>query len=496
MRIRRIQFAAIPILLAATIAGCGFVGPGVTPGGQEDIASARLTIERGGVPHPDSITVDGFLSEHVVFMNTRTDAEGIFIGVETAWHRDFNALTPQATMQIGFGINIDPDTFERGNLNLGLVIDRSGSMNESIDNRTGTTKFDAVKIAVDRMLAQLTPLDQVSIVVFNEQSQTLLEAAQGTDIAAIKGALDRVVPKGNTNLAAGLRRGFQTVARHRTAGRLDRVLVFTDAQLYGRNVERLEDFLDVMREYAKDNIGATVFGVGSEFGDDVALEISQIRGGNSFFLSDFERIVDVFDEEFEFLVAPVAYDVTLTVNVPFEFDVVDVHGLPAEEPFGHVLRLTAPTLFLSPRQGGGAAFVRSRAGSLVNLDIPNSVGNVTLTYTTTDGDRVGSDALVATLPAGVEPDADPSYFETQGVQRGVLLLNTVLTLKAACEDVYPFGFLSSDRASRARAITRITEFLDYFDALAAGLEDRLLPISRSLSEERALLVQLRANLGG
>lgn len=496
MRTRRIRFAAVSILLAALFAGCAFLAPGITPGGQEDIASARLTIERGGVPHPDSITVDGFLSEHVIFMDTRTDAEGIFIGVETAWHRDFNALTPQATMQIGFGTNIDPNTFDRGTLNLGLVIDRSGSMNDPIDDRTGTTKFDAVQIAVDRMLAQLTPQDLVSIVVFNEQSQVLLETAQGNDIAAIKGALDRVVPEGDTNLAAGLRRGFQTVARHSAAGRLDRVLVFTDAQLYGRNAARLKDFLDVMREYAEDNIGTTVFGVGSEFGDDVALEIAQIRGGNSFFLSDFERIVDVFDEEFDFLVAPVAYDVTLTVNVPFEFDVVDVHGLPAQEPFGHVLRLTAPTLFSSPRQGGGAAFVRSRAGALVDLDVPNSIGNVTLTYTTTDGDRVGSDALIATLPAGVDPDAEPNYFETPGVERGVLLLNTVLTLKAACEDVYEFGFLSSDRASRTRAITRINEFLDYFDALAIGLEDRASPLSRSLSEERALLVQLRANLGG
>ena len=70
------------------------------------------------------------------------------------------------------------------------------------------------------------------------------------------------------------------------------------------------------------------------------------------------------------------------------------------------------------------------------------MGVVTLTYTTTDGTLVGSDPMPANLPAGLETDADPSYFETEGVQRGLLLLNTVLTLKAACEDVYQFGFLS------------------------------------------------------
>jgi Ca-activated chloride channel family protein len=251
-----------------------------------------------------------------------------------------------------------------------------------------------------------------------------------------------------------------------------------------------------MRTAALENIGTTVFGVGSEFGDDVALEISQIRGGNAVFLGDFETIVNVFENEFAFLVAPVVYDIALTVEIPFEFDVVDVHGLPAEEPFGHTLSLRAPTLFLSPRQSVGEAFVRLRAGSLVDFNVPNLIGTVSLNYTTPDGDLVGEGPYAAQLPADLQPDADPSYFQFQSVQRGVLLLNTALTLKAACEDVYQFGFLSFDTASRNTAITRITEFLDYFDSLAEGLADRLTPDSRSLSQERALLVKLRANLGG
>lgn len=482
--------------LVAACCGCGSFGAGPVPGSEANIVSARKTIESGGVPNPDSITVDGFLAEHVLFTETPPVNGGIFVNVASAWHRDFDALTPQATIQIGFGTNIDPHDFHRGALNLGLVIDRSRSMDELIDSRSGTTKFDAVQIAVDRMLARLTADDLVSIVLFSDRSTTALEGAPGTDIAGIKGALDGIELRGDSNLAGGVSRAFQLVGRNTSAGRLNRVLVFTDAQLYRSGSQGLDDFLSVMRAAAQDNIGTTVFGVGSEFGDDVALEISQIRGGNAVFLADFDTIVNVFENEFDYLVAPVAYDVALTVEVPFEFDVVDVHGLPASEPLGHTLSLNAPTLFLRPRQSGGAVFVRLRAGSLVHFDVSNRIGTVSLNYTSTDNDLVGLGPFAAQLPANLPLDADPGYFQTQSVQRGVLLLNTALTLKAACQDVYRFGFLSLDHASQNTAVARITDFLAYFDLLASDLADRLTPDSRSLSQERALLVKLRSNLGG
>lgn len=482
--------------VAALLWGCSFVSSGVSPDGQEDIASARQVIERGGIPDPNAITVEGFLSEHVVPVEGSPGAADVYLATTEAWHRDFDALTPQATVQVGFGTNINVGEFSRSLLNLGLVIDRSSSMAGAIDDRRGTTKLEAVKIAVDRMLGQLTGEDRVSIAIFNDQVETLIEAVPGTDISTIKGALDLIEVRGPTDLATGLERGLELVSRNRSEGRLDRVMVFTDARLYGPGIPGLEEFLGVMRSYADENVGTTLFGVGTDVGDDVAYEISQIRGGNYYFLGDYERIVSVFDDEFDFLVAPVAYDITLEIDVPFEFDVVDVYGLPAEPPFGHSLQLTVPTLFLGPSQSGSAVFVRLRAGSLVNLDEPNILATVKLTYTSADGSQMARGPKVETLPAGLDSNAEPPYFKTQGAQRSILLLNTVLTLKSICEEFYQNGIFYLDREIRENAAARINEFLLYFDAQAAGLEDRLSPDSRSLSEERELLVQLRDNLGG
>jgi len=481
----------------AMVAGCPMAAapPGVTPGGQQDIAAARAVIEDGGIPDPDSITVEGFLSEHTIPVEVPDDAGLLYMTASAAFNRDFDAFTPLATVQIGLGTTIDAETFQREALNLVLVIDRSGSMGYFVDERSGTSKLDAVKIAVDRLLGQLSADDRVSIVAFNSEPRTWLNAAAGDDIAAIKSALDEITPTGGTDLEAGMRRGYRVAREHTDDVRSDRLVVFTDALLVSRMQQNVIEFIDVMEEYADVNIGATIFGIGVDFGHEVAYEISQVRGGNYFFLSDYDRIVSVFDEEFDFLVTPVACDVALEVTVPFMFDVVDVHGVEVEEPIPHVVELSIPTLFLSSRQGGGAVFVRVRAGALVDFDEENVLADVALSYTSPDGETVTIPKVTTTLPAGLDPEADESYFESDAVRRGVLLLNTALVMKNACQDAYyGYWYWYYDWLDRDRAIQRLTEFLPYFDNLAVGLDDQASPTSRTLSAERALLSQLLYNI--
>ena len=473
---------------------------GVTTGGAKDIAYARATILDGGVPEPNSITVEGFVSEHSLPTVAPDGAGLLYLAATTAWHDDFDSFTPHATLQIGFGSTIDRATFRRPPLNLCLVIDRSGSMGNSIDFRSGTSKLEAVKVAVDRLASELNEDDLVSVVTFNEGSSVRLEAVGGDELGAINSAVDTLVPEGGTDLVAGLRRGYNVVQQHTSNDRMDRVFVFTDALLTDFNEFLTQLFLNVVRDYAGQNIGGTFFGVGTDFGQDIAYEISQIRGGNYFFLSDYERIVSVFEEDFDFLVTPVAYDVSLRVAVHLTFDVTDVFGIPVEGPFPHEFRLNIPSLFLHSREGGGAIFVRARASAAMDFSQASEIAKLSLNYETPDGTRVAPPFLEPTLPAGLDPDARTSHFQDDVTKRGVLLLNTALAMKAACDDVYErFGdyyYSVNYGEGYQRAISRLTEFLVYFDELAAGLEDRLSPTSRSLSEERALVAKLLSNLRG
>lgn len=464
--------------------------PGVTTGGTKDMAYARQIIEDGDIPDPDAVTVEGLLSEHDIPVEEPPAAPILYSTVTTAWNQDFETILPLATVAVGLGTTINAGEFTRQPQNLCLVIDRSGSMNDAIDARTGTSKLAAVKIAVDRLLANLTDNDRVSIVSFNDAARVDLSPTSGTNVAAIKDALDQIDADGSTNLHNGLARGYRLLDEHPAAGTLDRLLVFTDAlPTYGPG--STEAFLDLMEDYAAEDIGATVFGVGLDFGEELAQDIAQVRGGNFFYLNDFDRIVSVFDEEFDYLVTPIAYDVELRATIEYAWDVHDVYGLPGVDELGHVLELNVPTLFFSTRQGGGAILIRLRAGSMVNFEEPAAIGTVQFSYQSAEG-NVTTITNPIELPAGLSEDGSQSFFPTPASQRGVLLLNTALTLKAACTDAYLRWYW--DDADYSRAAERLTEFLPYFDGLAEGLDDRTSENSRALSQERVVMEKLLANV--
>ena len=104
--------------------------------------------------------------------------------------------------------------------------------------------------------------------------------------------------------------------------------------------------------------------------------------------------------------------------------------------------------------------------------------------------------MTTTLPAGLHPNADESYFASDAAKRGVLLLNTALVLISSCEDAYyyyDYWYSYSGGGDRQRALQRLTEFLPYFDDLALGLENQASPTSLTLSEESALLTWLLQN---
>jgi len=478
------------------LVGCpGIAGPaGVTPGGAQDIASARKVIEDGGVPDPDAITVQGFISEHSIGIDVPLNAGLLFDTVTTAWNQDFDEIAPLATLVLGFGTTVDRNNFDRRPQNLALVIDRSGSMDDPIDERSGTSKLQAIKIAIDRLLGQLDANDRVSVVSFSDKPRVDLKPVPGNDIISIKTALDGIAAKGSTDLAAGMTQGYQLVQDNSSPDRADRILVFTDARPT-RGLSESKDFIKVMDRFASMDIGATIFGVGVNFGEELAFDISQIRGGNFFFLNDLDRIVTVFDEEFKFLVTPIANDVSLVASIPFVLDVQDVHGLPQKGELTHTIEMTIPTLFLSSQQGGGSIFVRLRLGSLIDFSQPIDLGTVRFSFATPEGATVTTTNRI-TLPAGLDPAAAQSFFENDAAKRAVLLLNTALVLKNASDDAFRRSshFLRVSDADLLRAATRISEFLPYFDAMAQDLPDSLDGSSRSLSQERALLEKLLANI--
>jgi len=322
---------------------------GATPGGAQDIGFIRKVIDEGYVPFPFHMAVEGLLSEHDLPLQGAPCDQLLCIKTGVGVARTLDHGTQSAFVQLGFSSGFTTETFQRADLNLVVVLDKSGSMRDS--GTENAAKMGAVKEGLQRMIDRLGPQDRLSVVLFNNEPRLLFDSVAVTDREALKAIVEGIEAGGGTNIEAGLRMGYQVAARHSEPGaRLDRVMLMTDAlPNVGRTGE--SSFLELVDHYAAQGMGLTVFGVGLNFGQELILEICDRRGGNYFFLEDAAKIHKVFTEDFDFIVTPLAYDLHLDFTAADGFKVADVFGIRDWENDPSGVSIDVKTVFLSRNRG-------------------------------------------------------------------------------------------------------------------------------------------------
>jgi Ca-activated chloride channel family protein len=174
-------------------------------------------------------------------------------------------------------------------LNLGVVIDRSGSM---YDERRLEFVVDAVKFLADNLTAD----DKVSIVAFADKAKVIITPEAARDKSAIKRAIDDIdllEIGGGTQMALGMRAAIDEVKKNLSGDRLNRVLVLTDGQTYEETA-----CIDLV-EKNRDQISFSTMGVGVEFNEKLLQRVSQDSNGKYHFIGDPAEIPNIFEDELQ-----------------------------------------------------------------------------------------------------------------------------------------------------------------------------------------------------
>jgi Ca-activated chloride channel family protein len=174
-------------------------------------------------------------------------------------------------------------------LNLGVVIDRSGSM---YDERRLEFVIEAVKFLADN----LTPEDKVSIVAFADKAKVLITPEAARDKSAVKRAIDDIdllEIGGGTQMALGMRAAIDEVKKNLSSDRLNRVLVLTDGQTYEETA-----CIDLV-EKNRGEISFSTMGVGVEFNEKLLQRLAQDSNGKYHFIGDPAEIPSIFEDELE-----------------------------------------------------------------------------------------------------------------------------------------------------------------------------------------------------
>ncbi|MDO8432574.1 MAG: VWA domain-containing protein [Candidatus Binatus sp.] len=194
-------------------------------------------------------------------------------------------------------------------LNLGVVIDRSGSM---YDERRLEFVVDAVKFLADHLNAD----DKVSIVAFADKAKVMITPEAARDKGAVHRAIDDIdllEIGGGTQMALGMRAAIDEVKKNLSSDRLNRVLVLTDGQTYEETA-----CLDLV-EKNRDQISFSTMGVGVEFNEKLLQRLAQDSNGKYHFIGDPAEIPGIFEDELQGLRAVTLrngrIDVTLSQGV-------------------------------------------------------------------------------------------------------------------------------------------------------------------------------------
>ncbi|WP_199728721.1 VWA domain-containing protein [Corallococcus sp. CA053C] len=193
----------------------------------------------------------------------------------------------------------------RRSLNLGLVIDRSGSM-------AGAPLKNAIK-ASHELVERMGPEDSLSIVAYDDTVSTVLAPVKVTDKAAIGKVLSKIGAGGCTNLSGGWLKGVDHVKSQLSSERINRVLLLTDGKA-NTGIQDAGQLIDLAREKSSAGIITTTLGFGANFNEDLLIGMANAGEGHFYYIQSPEDAAGVFRIEMEGLGSLVAQNLEVVIK--------------------------------------------------------------------------------------------------------------------------------------------------------------------------------------
>ncbi|MDW7649730.1 MAG: VWA domain-containing protein [Bacillota bacterium] len=223
---------------------------------------------------------------------------------------------------------------ERLPLNVSFVLDRSGSMHGA--------KLAYTKRAVNFALEHLDGGDIASVVTFDSEVDVLLPAEKVTQKDAMVQRVNGLYPGGTTNLSGGLLRGAGLVRENVADGLVNRVVLLTDG-LANEGITAPDRLVSMVKGLREKQITVSTLGVGSDFQEDLLVEMAEAGNGNFYFIESPDKIPEIFRDELQGLLSVTGQNLELSVT-PVEH--VAVTGILGYEPaWGPEVKIKLPDMY-------------------------------------------------------------------------------------------------------------------------------------------------------
>lgn len=231
--------------------------------------------------------------------------------------RSVVALDREAILDLLIKVEVpEPEIqIKRPALNLGLVLDRSGSMSGE--------KLHFAKKAAVYLVDQLTGDDRISLTIFDDEVNVLVPSMVADNRSALQKMIGSIRAGGSTALFNGWRQGAEQVSQFHDVSRLNRVILLSDGQA---NVGETnpDTIADRVHRLLGKGTSTTSMGVGDDYNEDLLEAMARSGDGNYYYIQSPDELPSIFKVELHGLAALVGQRASIGVRGLEGVEVVDV----------------------------------------------------------------------------------------------------------------------------------------------------------------------------
>ncbi len=253
--------------------------------------------------------------------------------MKTAFLFDYSIVTMEKDQEVNLLVKLKAPALNREDhkrLNLGLVIDHSGSM---IGEKLRETK-EALKMLINYLSAD----DVLSMVLFNNQVDTFIEPTPVINKDILKHRIDGIRASGRTNLSGGWIKGLELVAQNANKDTINRVILLTDGQA-NEGICDIKKLVAFGKNAKSDHeISTTTIGFGEDFNEDLLSSVALHAEGNFYFIESTDAAPAIFSDELRGLISLMAQNIEVRIatreHVKF---LAQWTNYPSEQKGGNIL---------------------------------------------------------------------------------------------------------------------------------------------------------------
>lgn len=210
----------------------------------------------------------------------------------------------------------------RTNINLGVVLDRSGSMHGS--------KLQKAKEAVEFIVNNLSNEDVFALTMYDHKIDTIIPSAKLINRTAIINQLRAIRSRGRTNLHGGVIEGAKQIETVKYLEYRNVLLLLSDG-LANEGITDRNRIRESVTGIYEGGIGISTFGVGDDFDEDLLVNIADAAGGSFYFIETPDNIPKFIEKEFQGLLVTAGYNIEIEWQTVEDVRIQRALGVPYED---------------------------------------------------------------------------------------------------------------------------------------------------------------------